>query len=368
MKVALVHEHLAQDGGAEKVLRVFQNLYPEAPTYTLLYDKKEASPAFAGKDIRTSFIQRLPWGVKKYKWFLLLMPSAIESFDFSEFDVVLSSASAFAKGVITRPKTVHICYCHSPTRYLWSDTHSYVEELSYNRVIKKIIPYYLSRLRMWDTLAANRVDEFIANSQTIQKRIHKYYRRDSAVILPPVDTTNFSIAEKTGDYYLIGGRLVAYKRYDLAVRAFSKLGIPLKIFGEGPEYQKLREMAKPNIEFLGKVGGEDLKKLYSEAIAFIHPQEEDFGITAVEAMASGRPVIAYAAGGALETVVAGQTGVFFDDQEWEALADTVIRFKPEKFNPQAIKNHAFEYDTEKFKERIKKFVENTYLKYQEKIK
>jgi glycosyltransferase involved in cell wall biosynthesis len=282
--------------------------------------------------------------------------------------VVLSSASAFAKGVITRPKTVHICYCHSPTRYLWSDTHSYVGELSYNRVIKKIIPYYLSRLRMWDQLAASRVDEFIANSQTIKKRIYKYYRRDSAVILPPVETTSFSLAAKTDNYYLIGGRLVAYKRYDLAVRAFSKLGIPLKIFGEGPEYQKLREMAKPNIEFLGKVTGDDLKKLYSQAIAFIHPQEEDFGITAVEAMASGRPVIAYAAGGALETVVAGQTGVFFEDQEWEALADAVIRFKPENFDPPTIKKHAYEFDTEKFKEKIQNFVNDTYLKYQEKIK
>lgn len=368
MKIALVHEHLAQDGGAEKVLKVFQDLYPEAPTYTLVYDKKMANPAFLGKDIRTSFLQKIPLGVKKYKWLLLLMPTAVEGYDLSEYDVVLSSASAFAKGVITRPKTVHICYCHSPTRYLWSDTHSYVGELSFSWLIKKIIPYYLTRLRTWDRLAADRVDEFIANSRTIQKRIYKYYRRDSSVILPPVETTQFAVSDKVDNYYLIGGRLVAYKRYDLAIKAFSKLGIPLKVFGEGPELEKLRESAKSNIEFLGKVSAEELKRLYSRCLAFLHPQEEDFGITAVEAMASGRPVIAYAAGGALETVVPGQTGIFFEDQEWEALADAVIRFKPEKFNSQGIKKHAFEFDTVSFKERIKNFVDQTYQKYQEKFK
>lgn len=367
MKIALVHEHLAQDGGAEKVLKVFQDIYPEAPTYTLVYDKKMANPVFLGKDIRTSFLQKIPLGVKKYKWLLLLMPTAVEGYDLSEYDVVLSSASAFAKGVITLPKTVHICYCHSPTRYLWSDTHSYVGELPFSRVIKKIIPYYLSRLRMWDRLAADRVDFFVANSKNVQKRIEKYYQRKSTVILPPVETTQFDVSDKIGNYYLIGGRLVAYKRYDLAIKAFSKLGIPLKVFGEGPELSKLRENAKSNIEFLGKVTPDQLKDLYRRCLAFLHPQEEDFGITPVEAMASGRPVIAFGAGGALETVIDGQTGVFFDDQEWEALADAVIRFKPENYDSAAIKKHAFEFDTVKFQEKIRNYVEQSFNNYQEKI-
>lgn len=367
MKVGLVHEHLAQDGGAEKVLKVFQEIYPDSPTYTLVYDKKRSNPAFLKKEIRTSFIQRLPLGVKKYKWFLPFMAEAVESYDLSEYDMVLSSSSAFAKGVITLPRTAHISYCHSPTRYLWSDTHSYVEELAYNRFLKMYLRRYLTNLRLWDRLAADRVDQFIANSGCVQKRIKKYYRRDSVIIYPPVETKQFSLADRVGNYYLTGGRLVAYKRFDITVRAFSRLGIPLKIFGIGPEYEKLKEMAKPNIEFLGKVSPEDLKKLYSQCLAFLNPQEEDFGITPIEAMASGRPVIAYAAGGALETVKDGETGVFFEDQEWEALADTVIRFKPEIFQPEKIKAHASEFDTEKFKERIKSFVEDYYQKYQKNL-
>lgn len=364
MKVGLVHEHLAQDGGAEKVLKVFQEIYPDSPTYTLIYDKKRANTSFLNKDIRTSFIQRMPLGVKKYKWFLPFMSSAVETYDLREYDVILSSTSAFSKGVITLPKTAHICYCHSPTRYLWSDTHSYIEELAYNRFLKKFLRLYLTKLRIWDRLAADRVDQFIANSGCVQARIKKYYRRDSKVIYPPVETTQFHIADKVGNYYLTGGRLVAYKRFDITVQAFSRLGIPLKVFGEGPEYEKLKEMAKSNIEFLGKVDSEELKKLYSQCIAFINPQEEDFGITPIETMASGRPVIAYAAGGALETIKNGETGVFFEHQEWEALADIVIRFKPEIFNSQKIKEHAFEFDTKTFKEKIKKFVDDYYINYQ----
>lgn len=368
MKVGIVHEHLAQDGGAEKVLKAFQEIYPDSPTYTLVYDKKRANPAFLKKEIKTSFIQRMPLGVRKYKWFLPFMAGAVEAYDLREYDVILSSSSAFAKGVITLPRTAHISYCHSPTRYLWSDSHSYIEELAYNRLLKKFLRFYLTKLRIWDRLAADRVDQFIANSQCVRQRIKKYYRREAAIIYPPVETKQFYVSEKKGNYYLAGGRLVAYKRFDITVRAFSRLGIPLKIFGVGPEYEKLKEIAKPNIEFIGKVGQDDLKKLYSQCLAFINPQEEDFGITPIESMASGRPVIAYAAGGALETVKEGETGVFFEDQEWEALADTVIRFKPENFSPEKIKAHALEFDTEKFKERIKNFVERYYLDYQNNFK
>lgn len=362
-RIALVHEHLAQDGGAEKVLKVFQEMFPEAPTYTLVFDKRKTNRAFLGKDIRTSFIQKLPFGLRHYQMYLPLMPSAIEQFNLGEYDIVLSSSSALSKGVLTLPETLHICYCHSPTRYLWSDTHRYVEELPYNRLIKKFVPLLLNRIRMWDRLGAERVDTFIANSHAIRRRIQKYYQRDSQVIYPPVDAQSFSISPTIGNYYLIGGRLVAYKRYDLAVMAFNRLGIPLKIFGNGPELKNLKSIAKSNIEFLGKVSPDELKKLYRECVAFLHPQEEDFGITAIEAMASGRPVIAYAAGGALETVVPGKTGELFDDQNWETLADTIVRFHPEQYSPEEIRAHALQFDTEVFKKRVHDFVDQKYAEH-----
>ncbi len=367
MKVALVHDYLSQDGGAERVLRVFQEVWPEAPTFVLFHDRKKASKDFANRDIRSSFLQRIPGAVRRYQWFLPLMPAATEHHNLHGYDVVLSSSSAFSKGVITRPDALHICYCHTPTRYLWSDTHQYVEELPYNRVVKFFIPFLLSRLRLWDRLTSERVDHFIANSNTVRRRIQKYYGRDSEVLYPPVETDKFYIARTMGTYYLAGGRLVPYKRFDLLVKAFNKLGIPLKIFGEGPEDGKLRGMAKKNIEFLGRVSDTERADLYASAIAFLNPQVEDFGITPIEAMASGRPVIAYNRGGATETILPGITGVFFDEQEWEGIADTVIRFKPEDFNPDRIRTHAMQFDREHFKRRIKDFVENTYSRFRHEI-
>ncbi len=356
MKIALVHDHLTQEGGAERVLKVFKEIYPEAPVFTLIYDKKKMGHYFKDEDIRTSFLQKIPWGVKKYKWFLPLMPAATENYKLDDFDLVLSSSSAFAKGVVTPPHTSHICYCHTPTRYLWSDTHSYVEELSYNKIIKKALPLVLTKLRTWDRMAAERVDNFIANSETVQKRIKKYYNKKSDIIHPPVATKKFGIFPKTENYYLAGGRLVPYKRFDLIVQAFNRLGIPLKIFGNGPEEEKLKEAAKSNIEFLGRVPDEELRELYGKCIAFIHPQEEDFGIMAVEAMSAGRPVIAYGKGGALETIREGETGEFFYHQNWEELGDKIIRFRPEKYNPQIIKNHAEQFDTDNFKNKIQSYV------------
>jgi glycosyltransferase involved in cell wall biosynthesis len=356
MKIALVHEHLAQDGGAEKVLREFQGLYPDAPTYTLVYNRARAHPSFLQKDIRCSFLQKLPFGVTKYQWYLPLMPLAVERYDLMPYDLVLSSASGFAKGVLTRPDAVHICYCHSPTRYLWTDSHEYITALPYPRFIKRLILLALPSLRQWDRLAADRVDYFIANSKTVQQRIRKYYRRESEIIYPPVDVNRFTISDTVDRFYLIGGRLVAYKRYDLAIKAFHRLGLPLKIFGTGPEEKRLRSMAKGTIEFLGKVNDIDLRRLMSRALAFIHPQEEDFGITAVESMAAGRPVIAYARGGALETVLPEKTGVFFEDQSWEALADAVLRFQPGMYDPRAIREWALTFSQERFAERIGSFL------------
>lgn len=356
MKLALVHEHLAQDGGAEKVLQVFQELFPDAPTYTLVYNPSRAHPSFLQKDIRTSFIQKLPLGVKRYQWYLPLMPLAVERYDLMQYDVVLSSASGFAKGVLTRPGAVHICYCHSPTRYLWSDTHSYIDALPYNRLIKRGILSLMPGLRQWDRAAADRVDVFLANSKTVQDRIKKYYRRESIIVYPPVDVDQFALAPAVGNFFLIGGRLVSYKRYDLAIQAFNRLGLPLKVFGAGPEEKRLRALAKENIEFLGKVNDLDLRRLMSRALAFIHPQEEDFGITAVESMAAGRPVIAYARGGALETVIPGTTGVFFDEQSWEALADAVLRFRGEAFSPPKIRTWAERFSRQRFAQRIQEII------------
>jgi glycosyltransferase involved in cell wall biosynthesis len=356
MKIALIHEHLAQDGGAEKVLQAFQEIYPAAPTYTLVYDRNRANVAFQGKKIFTSYLQKMPFGLRRYQWYLPWMPDAIERFDLSEYDVVLSSCSAFAKGVITLSDTKHICYCHSPTRYLWSDTHRYVDELHFPKIFKSYIRSQLPRIRIWDQLAAQRVDEFIANSAAVQRRIMKYYRRPSTVIYPPVEIGRFQVADQIGNYYLIGGRLVAYKRFDVAIRAFNQLGLPLKVYGSGPEEKNLRKIAKPNIQFLGRVSDEERADLYSHAKAFINPQEEDFGITVIEAMASGRPVIAFAKGGAVETVIDGRTGVFFHDQNWAALADTVLRFKIDSVNPVEIAHHAATYNVERFKDQISAYV------------
>ncbi len=361
MKLALVHDYLIQDGGAEKVVDVLHGLWPDSPIYTLLFDQNKL-PAFKGRDIRTSFLERLPLGKRKYQWYLGLMPTATEHYDLSGFDVVVSSTSAFAKGVLTRDDALHICYCHTPTRYLWSDTHSYIEELRVPRIVKMLLPPLLSRLRVWDRQAADRVDVFVANSETVRRRIKKYYRRDAQVIHPPVDTHRFTIDHGPKDYFLTGGRLVAYKRYDMVVEAANRTGIPLKIFGSGPVEKDLRRRAKKNIEFVGRVSDEEQAKLYAGARAFIHPQEEDFGITPVESMATGRPVIAYRKGGATETVVEGLSGEFFDEQSWEELADHMIRFDNSRYNPQEIKAHAEQFSRQRFEQQMKSFVEEQWAK------
>ncbi len=363
MKLAFVHDFLVQNGGAERVLWALHALWPEAPIYTIVHDPKRIHASAPAKDIRPSFLQKMPFGVSHYQWFLPWMPRAIESHNLMEYDVILSSSSAFAKGVITGPRTLHVCYCHTPTRYLWTDTHTYVRELAYNRVVKHIVPFLLTNLRLWDQMTAHRVDHFIANSKNVQERIKKYYRRESACIHPPIDTARFSVADHVEDYYLIGGRLVSYKRYDVAVQAFSKMGIPLVVFGEGPEFDRLRAMAKPNVRFTGKVSDEELAQLYRHAIAFLHPQEEDLGLTALESMASGRPVIAYAKGGALETVVPWVTGTFFEEQTWESLADAALHFDPSQYDAKKIRAHAEQFDVQKFQGRVKSFVENAWVEF-----
>lgn len=363
MRLALVHEYLNQLGGAERVLESLHNLYPQAPVYTLVHDRAKVGDTFADWNIQSSIIERLPGGKKHYKWYLMAMPAAIESFDFSNFDVVLSDASAFAKGVIVQPGTLHICYCHTPTRYLWSDAHTYAQEVRVPRIARKFLPLALNYLRVWDRQAADRVDAFIANSKFVAQRIQKYYRRPAAVIYPPVETSKFSVSDTVGNYYVMMGRLRPYKKFDLAIRAFNELNIPLKIIGGGEEEAALRTLAKPNIEFLGyKV---DRKRILQHALGFINPQVEDFGIAPVEAMACGRPVIAYRAGGVMETVVDGVTGTFFDEQSWESLADTIVRFKPNAYDPARIRQHAERFDTQVFHQKIDAFVQQARTQFQQ---
>jgi len=362
MKVALLHDYLNQAGGAERVLLALSELYPDAPIYTLIHDKKRLS-GFENRDIRTSFLQKMPFASSKIRWYLPLMPVAIEQLDLSGYDVVISSTSALIKGALTHPQTLHICYCHTPTRYLWSEAHQYSKEIKEGRLAKPFLPWLLNKLRLWDQVAAQRVNHFIANSHFIAQRIKNYYNRESTVIYPPVDTQNFYISKEPGNYYLLISRLKPYKKVDLAIQAFNKLNIPLKIIGIGEEEDKLRKMAKPNIEFLGAVSEEDKRKYLSECLALIHPQIEDFGLTAIEAMASGRPVIAYAGGGALETVIDGQTGKFFDEQAWEALIDTILKFKPQAYNPQAIKNYAEKFNTQIFYAQIQDFIAKTWAEF-----
>ncbi len=374
MRVALIHDHLAQDGGAEKVLKALAEMFPNAPIYTLLYEKKNADKYFKNRHIETSVIQKLPGGIKHYQWYMPFMPMAVEFFDLKNYDLVISDASAFAKGVITSPHTLHICYCHTPTRYIWSDTHQYINELKYNKYFKKIISLVLNYIRMWDKLAADRVDKFIANSKTVRKRILKYYRRESRVIYPPVEIDKFSInppaplyqgGKSEEDYFLIGGRLAPYKRVDIVIEAFKKISKKLKVFGGGIDLNRLKKIAgeAKNIEFLGRVDDKKMAELYRKCQAFINPQEEDLGITVIEAMASGRPVIAYRKGGATETVIEGETGIFFDRQDAESLSETVLSFDSAKFNPQKIRAHAEKFGVERFKKEMREFIEEEWDKF-----
>ncbi len=365
MKVALIHEHLAQDGGAERAFKALADLFPNAPIYTLLYHDKQVDRYFSNRNVQTSVIQRLPGGTRFYQWYMPFMPMAVEFFDLREFDVVISSASAFAKGVITGTDTLHISYCHSPTRYIWDYTHQYIKELKYNRFLKKIASLILNYVRIWDKAAADRVDLFIANSKCVQRRIKKFYRRESTVIYPPVDTKNYYISEESGSYFLIGGRIVPYKRIDLVIEAFRGLDDKLLVFGDGVDLPRLKKLAAgaANIEFLGRVDDQRKYELYAKCTAFINPQEEDFGITTIETMAAGRPVVAFNRGGAAELVKDGLNGVKFDYQTVPSLRMALEKIKDLKFNPKVVRSYALGFSEERFKGEILAFVEEAYARF-----
>lgn len=327
-------------------------MFPDAPIYTLFYDKNATKNVFGDRDIRTSFLQKIPFLSKYHRLFPLLMPVAIEQFDFSSFDVVISISASFAKGIITKPRTRHICLCLTPPRFLWDNSHKFVEEFGYPKFIKKFFPPFISYLRIWDKEAAYRVDEFWAISGFVKDRIKKYYSKNSDIIYPPVDVSNFYISNEIRNYFLMVGRLVAYKCFDLGIKSFNKLKIPLKVVGSGPEMERLKKLAGTNIEFLGSVSDNELSEFYSKAQALVFPQEEDFGIVPLEAMASGRPVIAFKGGGAQETILEGETGLFFDKQEVDSVVKIVKSFQQRNFNPAICRSQAEKFNIEIFKKKV----------------
>jgi glycosyltransferase involved in cell wall biosynthesis len=356
LRVAIVHDWLNQIGGAEGVLEVLVEMFPDAPIYTSMYWPGGMPGAYRRWDIRTTWMDRLPGIYHHHQPYLLLYPLAFGSMQLDGYDLVLSNKSAFCLGVKTPPGTRHICYCLTPTRFVW-DFGTYVSREGVGSAAQRLISPFLPRLQRWERAAADRVDALVAISEEVQVRIERFYRRKSAIIHPPVHTERFAPADRHDDYFLIVSRLIPYKRIDLAVRAFNDLGLPLWIGGEGRDRQSLEAMAGPNVRFLGHIPDGELAPLLAHCRAFVFPGLEDFGITPVEAMAAGRPVIAYAGGGALDSVAEGVTGTFFHEQTPESLASAVRRFDGAAFDPAAIRAHAEQFDVSVFKSRLQAFIE-----------
>lgn len=352
MKVAIVSDNLTQRGGAERVVELFHGIFPTAPIYTSVYDQTKVYPSFKEMDIRPSFIQRLPLSKRYFRHYFWLYPYAFERFDFSQYDLVISCSHAFAKGVAVPEKIYHLCYCFTPMRFAWN-YQEYVKGENLGFIIRKSLPLFINWLKKWDQKTAKRVDRFVAISSNVAEKITKFYNREATVIHPPIDTSKYTLLDKAEDYFLIVSRLVPYKRIDLVIEAFNTLKLPLKIIGEGRDRHRLAEMAKPNIEFLGNLSDEELKEYYAKCQALIFPGEEDFGLAPIEAMASGRPVIAYARGGVLETVVEGVTGKFFYEQTPQTIIETIKEFNANShFNPQEIREQTLKFDKEIFKQKF----------------
>lgn len=374
MKVALVYDRINKWGGAERVLLALRQLFPEAPLFTSVYDNKKA--AFA-KDFRitTSFLQKFPYAKSFHEYYPLLMPIAFENFSFDEYDLVISVTSEAAKGIITKPSTLHISYCLTPTRYLWSGYNDYFV----NPIFKAVTKPFVSYLQTWDRVASNRPDEIIAISKEVQSRINTYYGRDSEVIYPPVSLGFSKLASsvqlenqklnaiqldaKRLEYYLVVSRLVPYKRIDLAIEACNELGLSLKIIGTGTEEKKLNRLAGKTVEFLGNLTDEELIRYYKGCKALIFPGSEDFGISIVEAQSFGKPVIAYKKGGALETVVEGKTGEFFTPQTTKALIAVLQEFNTKNYKEKDCIINAEKFGFDKFKKRFMEFVGHSYKEF-----
>jgi glycosyltransferase involved in cell wall biosynthesis len=357
LKVAIVHDWLNQVGGAEGVLEALKQLFPDAPIYTSIYWPEKMPAAYRAWDIRCSFMNRLPGIKRHHQPFLPLYPLAFESLDLSGFDLVISNKSGFCHGVITPPETLHLCYCLTPTRYVW-DFRTYVGREGVGRWGRAALAPVLNYLRLWDRQAADRVDDFVSISAAVRSRVAKYYRRDSVVIYPPVNVERLAPSADHDDYFLIVSRLIPYKRIDLAVQAFNELGLPLVVVGEGRDRERLQAMARANVTFLGRLPQEDVQLRLSRCRAFVFPGLEDFGIAPVEAIAAGRPVIAFAGGGALDTVREGVSGAFFSPQTPEALVEVVRAFDDGLYeNSRRIAVEAQRFSTTVFQERFMAFVE-----------
>ncbi len=371
MKVALIHDWLTGMRGGEKVLEALCEIFPRAKLFSLLYNEGTLSSTIEEMDISTSFIQKMPFKTKHYRSFLPLFPFAVEQFCLDDFDLVISSSHCVAKSVLVRSDTCHICYCHTPMRYVWEQYFVYYKHLPLYK--KVLMSYFSNKLRIWDTCSASRVDYFVANSRHVSRRIKRIYGRESFVIPPPVDISRFaSVGErccgeaKYGEgYFLIVSALVSYKRLDLAVLAFNILGYPLIIVGKGEEEANLRSMANSNVKVLGYSSDDEIDSLYAGCRAFIFPGEEDFGITALEAHASGKPVIAFGKGGVTETVREGENGMFFHEPAVESLVRVVREFETKTFDSELIKASAFPYSKNNFKEKLENFVLSKFSDFKE---
>jgi len=366
MTPAIIHEWLVTIAGAESVLQSIYKLYP-GTIYTLFHDPASIrGSSFENAKIITSMLQRIPMSKKHHRAFLPLYPMAIEQFDLRDHKLVISSSYAVAKGVLTSSDQLHICYCHSPMRYIWDLTFQYLEASGLQSGVKSFIVRALFHyMRLWDASSSIRVNQFVANSQYIADRIQKCYNRPATVIYPPVDVDHFSVSDKRENYFITVSRLVPYKRLDLIVAAFNELGLQLMVVGDGPAKKQLKQMAKQNITFMGHLASPELEKYVQKARAFIFSAEEDFGIVNVEAQACGVPVIAFGRGGALETVIKDKTGIFFYRQDIGSIINAVTRFlaKEDTFDPQMIRKNAEQFPRERFEREFKAFVDDAWEKF-----
>jgi len=364
MKIALVYDRINKFGGAERVLLNLHKIWPQAPIYTAVYNPRTASWAKAIK-IKPSFLQKFPLAKTHHELYPWLTPMAFESFNFDKFDVVISITSAEAKAIITKPKTLHLCYCLTPTRYLWSHQDQYLASPglgAFSKVGRKVFKLFTPYLKKFDLIASNRPDQYIAISTTVKNRIKQYYHQNSIIIHPPVDTSKFSY-KSPKDYYLLVSRLTPYKKVDLAIKAFNKLAKKLIIVGQGRELSNLKRLAGPTIEFTGSISDNQLISLYQYCQALIMPQQEDFGIVSVEAQASGKPVIAFKAGGALDTVIHKKTGIFFKKPTVDSLIQAMKEFTSYQWDKQYIMSHGQNFDKKHFKQKFKKLVEEQWQKH-----
>ncbi len=357
MKVALVHEWFNEIAGSEKCVTEFNQLYPQADLYALVdfLESNQRQTLLNGKLVNTSFIQKLPFSSKYFRQYLPLFPLAVEQFNLHDYDLILSSSHAVAKGVLTHHEQLHVCYCHTPMRYAWDMYHQYLQDANLTHGVKSwFIRYTLHRLRQWDTLSQYRVDHFIANSHYIKKRIQKIYQRDAAVIYPPVDTQAFQLCTEKDDYYLAFSRLVPYKRIDLIVQAFANTSKHLLVIGTGPELEKLKRLATPNIEFLGYQNDQAVVQYLQKAKALVFAALEDFGIIPVEAQACGTPVICLNQGGTAETIIPSKTGVHFAQQSVAAIQAAISAFEvqQDQFDPEFIHQFAQSFSAARFRSAI----------------